>query len=55
MSHIKEPEGVYFTIESPRLSEKDKKEISDFIRKRKSLTGEDNKGRSIIRKKSSVE
>ncbi len=35
MGHIKEPKGVDFIIESPPLSEKEKKEISDFIKKRK--------------------
>ena len=35
MGHIKEPKGVDFIIESPPLSEKDKKEISEFIKKRK--------------------
>ena len=35
MGLIKEPEGVDFIIESSPLTEKEKKEISDFIKKRK--------------------
>ncbi|MFZ4401606.1 MAG: hypothetical protein ACOYO1_16365 [Bacteroidales bacterium] len=35
MGLIKEPEGVDFIIESSPLTEKEKKEISEFIQKRK--------------------
>jgi hypothetical protein len=35
MGLIKEPEGVDFIIESTPLTEREKKEISDFIKKRK--------------------
>ena len=35
MGLIKEPEGVDFIIESTPLTEKEKKEISDFIKKRR--------------------
>ncbi len=35
MGLIKEPEGVEFIIESTPLTEREKKEISDFIKKRK--------------------
>ena len=36
MGHVKEPEGVDFIIKSPPLSEQEKKEISEFIKKLKS-------------------
>jgi hypothetical protein len=32
MGHIKEPEGVDFLIQSPPLTEKDKLEISEYIK-----------------------
>lgn len=35
MGLIKEPDGVDFTIQSPPLTDKERKEISDFIRTRK--------------------
>ena len=35
MGHIKEPKGVDFIIASDPLTEKARKEISDFIRKYK--------------------
>jgi hypothetical protein len=35
MGFIKEPKGVDFIIESSPLTETEKKEISDFIKKRK--------------------
>ena len=35
MAHIKEPKGVDFIIESEVLSTKEKKEISEFIKKLK--------------------
>lgn len=35
MSLIKEPKGVDFIIESPPLTEQERKEISDFIASRK--------------------
>ena len=35
MSLIKEPNGVDFIIESPPLTEQERKEISDFIASRK--------------------
>lgn len=35
MGHIAEPENVDFIIESPPLSDKERKEISDFIKKLK--------------------
>jgi hypothetical protein len=36
MAHIKEPEGIDFLIQSPPLTEKEKKEISELIEKLKS-------------------
>lgn len=36
MGLIKEPEGVDFIIQSPPLTDKERKEISEFIRARKS-------------------
>ena len=35
MSLIKEPEGVDFVIQSPPLTDTERKEISEFIRARK--------------------
>ncbi len=36
MGHIKEPKGVDFLIKSPPLSDKERKEISEFIKEQKS-------------------
>lgn len=36
MGHIKEPEGVDFLIKSPPLTDKERKEISAFIKELKS-------------------
>ena len=38
MAHIKEPEGVDFQIQSPPLTEKERKEISALIKKMKTKT-----------------
>ncbi|MDA3906455.1 MAG: hypothetical protein PF484_10300 [Bacteroidales bacterium] len=38
MAHIKEPEGIDFLIQSPPLTEKERKEISELIKKMKSKT-----------------
>jgi len=35
MAHIKEPEGVDFLIQSPPLTDQERKEISELIRKMK--------------------
>jgi len=35
MGHIPEPKGVDFIIQSPPLSDKERKELSEFIKKRK--------------------
>ncbi len=45
MAHIKEPEGVDFLIQSPPLTDDERKKISEFIRKSKS------KKRKIKRKR----
>lgn len=49
MGYIAEPKGVDFLIESPPLTKKEKKEISEFIKK---LKEKDKKRQS--RKKSSL-
>lgn len=36
MGHINEPKGIDFLIQSPPLTEKERKELSEFIKKRKS-------------------
>ena len=36
MAHIKEPKGVDFLIQSPPLTDDERKKISEFIRKSKS-------------------
>lgn len=38
MAHIKEPEGVDFLIQSPPLTEQERKEISELIKKMKAKT-----------------
>lgn len=35
MAHIKEPEGVDFIIQSPPLTDQERKEISELIKKMK--------------------
>jgi hypothetical protein len=37
MAHIKEPVGIDFLIESQPLTNKEKQEISEFIKKRKAV------------------
>ncbi|MBE0636891.1 MAG: hypothetical protein IH598_00045 [Bacteroidales bacterium] len=37
MAHIKEPVGIDFLIESQPLTDKEKQEISEFIKKRKAF------------------
>ena len=44
MAHIKEPKGVDFLIQSPPLTNDERKKISEFIRKSKSK-------RTIIKRK----
>lgn len=48
MAHIKEPKGVDFLIQSPPLTEKERKEISELISKLKTKT----RKTKIIRKRS---
>ena len=38
MAHIKEPEGVDFIIQSPPLTDKERKEISELIKRMKAKT-----------------
>ncbi len=37
MGYIKEPEGVDFLIQSPPLTDSERKEISEFIQARKTI------------------
>jgi len=39
MGHIIEPKGVDFLIQSPPLTDKKRKELSEFINKRKLQSG----------------
>lgn len=47
MGHISEPKGIDFLIQSPPLTEKERKELSQFIEKRKL---ESTQGENDIRK-----
>lgn len=49
MGYIKEPKGVDFLIQSPPLTDKERKELSEFITKRKleSKEKEDNKDKVL--------
>jgi len=38
MAHIAEPKGVDFLIQSPPLTNKEREELSEFIKKRKAET-----------------
>ena len=40
MGHIPEPKGVDFIIQSPPLTAKERKELSEFIKKRKAELGQ---------------
>ncbi|MEI6696639.1 MAG: hypothetical protein WCO13_11275 [Bacteroidota bacterium] len=51
MGLLKEPEGVDFVIQSPPLTEKERKEISEFIRTKK--LQKKGKHKRIISKKTS--
>ncbi len=48
MAHIKEPKGVDFLIQSPPLTDLERKEISKLIKKMKAKTS---RARSSIKKK----
>jgi hypothetical protein len=50
MGLIKEPEGVDFIIQSPPLTDKERIEISEFIRNRK-LLNESNVTKKISKKR----
>ena len=50
MGLIKEPEGVDFVIQSPPLSDKERIEISEFIRTRK-LQNKSKVNRTISKKR----
>ncbi len=47
MAHIKEPKGVDFLIQSPPLTDQERKEISELIKKMKAKTPK----RRIIKKR----
>lgn len=47
MAHIKEPKGIDFIIESDNLSPKEKKEISDFIKKIKAENSDKLKNKKV--------
>ena len=38
MAHIKEPEGIDFLIQSPPLTDQERKEISELIKKMKAIS-----------------
>lgn len=40
MGHIPEPKGVDFIIQSPPLSDKERIELSEFIKRRKTELGQ---------------
>jgi hypothetical protein len=51
MGHIKEPKGIDFIIASDPLTDKARKEISEFIRNyKKSRSGKKVKATSVIKK-----
>jgi len=49
MGHIKEPKGVDFIIQSPPLTDKERKAISEFIKKRKRLIKRKKSEKEIIK------
>ena len=54
MGHIKEPKGVDFVIASDPLTDKARKEISDFIRKYKTKVTKKKVKSKLIKKQSKV-
>jgi hypothetical protein len=54
MGHIKEPKGVDFVIASDPLTDKARKEISDFIRKYKTNVTKKKAKSNLIKKQSKV-
>jgi hypothetical protein len=51
MGRIAEPKGVDFLIKSPPLSDKERKELSEFIKLKKAETGRNLLQKGKIRKK----
>ncbi len=49
MAHIREPEGIDFVIKGPPLTEQERKELSELIKKMKSKSRKSN-----IRRKKSI-
>ncbi|MCA6421618.1 MAG: hypothetical protein IM568_02230 [Flavobacterium sp.] len=54
MGHIKEPKGVDFVIASDPLTEKARKEISDFIRKYKTNVTKNKVKSTLVKKQRKV-
>ena len=54
MGHIKEPKGVDFVIASDPLTEKARKEISDFIRKYKTNVTKKKVKSTLVKKQRKV-
>ena len=50
MGHIAEPNGIDFIIQSKKLTNEERKEISDFIAKRKVQLEESNKNQRRMKK-----
>jgi len=55
MAHIKEPEGVDFLIQSPPLTDQERKEISELIKKIKTKHSKSRISRKEKVKKEMVE
>lgn len=54
MGHIKEPKGVDFVIASDPLTDKARKEISDFIRKYKTNVTKNKVKSTLVKKQRKV-
>jgi hypothetical protein len=54
MGHIKEPKGVDFIIASDPLTDKARKEISDFIRKYKTNVTKKKVSSTLVKKQRKV-
>lgn len=54
MGHIKEPKGVDFVIASDPLTEKARKEISEFIRKYKTNVTKNKVKSTLVKKQRKV-
>lgn len=55
MGHIKEPEGIDFIIQSPPLTDKERNEISELIKKMKAKLSRSRIGRKKKAKKEIAE